>query len=259
MLSQSVSTTRPAKNAPVGLILAVKGFLRKRISTGAPGNESSLNRNYLTHTAVLLTKNSKMRRGLFLQGGFRSKMEQNQASLYGIGEDGLRSEKLVKIVKKRQPPISLTSGRRERIHVVQRGEIARPTPSRSSDSDSPCPNASKSARCSRDFSTPAYKEQLLAAITAEVGLIAAIHLPTVPHLHDHDDHLDVVYFVDNSIHADARSITIEPRQFLEVAAARILRNGIKAGDNALHVAVGNTAQIFCNGLSNDEFITSHAA
>ena len=65
MLSPTVSTTRPAKNAPVGPILAVKGFLRKKISTGTPGNESSLNRNYLTHAAVLLTKNSKMRRGLF--------------------------------------------------------------------------------------------------------------------------------------------------------------------------------------------------
>ncbi len=65
MLSPTVSMAGLAKNASLGPTLAVKGFLRKRISTGVLRDELSSNNNYLTHAAILLTKNSKMRRGLF--------------------------------------------------------------------------------------------------------------------------------------------------------------------------------------------------
>ncbi len=70
MLSPTVSMIVLSKTASPGPALAVKGFLRKRISTDAPESALRSPTNYLTHPAILLTKNSKIRRPLFLQNHF---------------------------------------------------------------------------------------------------------------------------------------------------------------------------------------------
>ena len=68
----------------------------------------------------------------------------------------------------------------------------------------------------------------------------------------------IANFVDDSVGALADTIPLLARQFLRAGPTRFVCQGIEASQNPGHILLRNAAQIFSDGLSEEEPISSHA-